>query len=278
MQTILVPTDFSATAKNAAHYAIELAKQTNATKIVFYNAYQAAMPTVTGDPIMPAIAPIEIEAFEKMSETGLANFLTDMQPSCPENIALETLSELDLLADGIEEAATKTGANLIVMGITGGGAIEENLIGSNTIDVAKHSTIPVIIVPAKAVFKPVKEITLAVDLKKVQETTPVQAIKTLLDATGAQLFVLHINDGDGIAEENEQTQVLNNLLLDYNPQFFFVNNASFIDGINDFVDDKNVDLLVTIPKKHGFFEMLFKKSHTKILAFHSHVPMMVVHD
>ncbi|MBC7722565.1 MAG: universal stress protein [Pedobacter sp.] len=278
MQTILVPTDFSATAKNAAIYAIELAKQIGATKVVIFNAYEAVMPTMTIDPTVPSIMPIDIETYKNISETGLERLSTDLQAACNNQVILETLSDLNSLVSGISEAADKTGANLIVMGITGGNALEESLIGSNTVDVAKAITVPMIIVPPNAVFKTIEEITLAVDLKKVAATTPTQPIKNLLDVIKAKLFVLHVNDGEDEADKDDQMTVLNGLLEGYNPEYFFVNNISFIDGINDFVDNKNVDLIITIPKKHSWFETLFKRSHTKLLAFHSHVPLMVVHD
>lgn len=278
MQTILVPTDFSATAKNAAIYAIELAKQIGATKVIIFNAYEAVMPTMTMDPTVPSIMPVDIETYKNISETGLQKFAADLQAACNNQVVLETLNDLNTLVSGISEAAEKTGANLIVMGITGGNALEESLIGSNTVDVAKAITVPMIIVPPNAVFKTIEEITLAVDLKKVEATTPTQPIKNLLDVIKAKLFVLHVNDGEDDADKDDQMGVLNGLLEGYNPEYFFVNNISFIDGINDFVDSKNVDLIITIPKKHSWFETLFKRSHTKLLAFHSHVPLMVVHD
>ncbi len=278
MQTILVPTDFSATAKNAAIYAIELAKQIGAAKVVIFNAYEAIMPTMTIDPTVPSIMPLDIETYKNISESGLENFSKDLYEACNNQVVLETLSDLNTLVSGISEAAEKTGASLIVMGITGGNALEESLIGSNTVDVAKAITVPMIIVPPNAVFKTIEEITLAVDLKKVEATTPTEPIKNLLDAIKAKLFVLHVNDGEDEADKDDQMTILNGLLEGYNPEYFFVNNISFIDGINDFVDSKNVDLIITIPKKHSWFETLFQRSHTKLLAFHSHVPLMVVHD
>ena len=278
MQTILVPTDFSATAKNAAIYAIELAKQIGAAKVVIYNAYEVIMPSMAIDPMVPSMMPIDLETYKNISENGLESFSKELLPACGGTVVLETMSDLNTLASGICEAAEKTGAALIIMGITGGNAMEESLIGSNTVDVAKEVTVPLIIVPPNAVFKIIEEITLAVDLKKVAATTPVEPIKKLLDIIKAKLFVLHVNDGEDDADKDDQMAVLNGLLKGYNPEYFFVNNISFIDGINDFVDSKDVDLIITIPKKHGWFETLFKRSHTKLLAFHSHVPLMVVHD
>ncbi len=278
MKTILVPTDFSATAKNATLYAMGLAKQIGATKVVLYNAYEAVVPSITIDPTMPSIMPVDLETFKSISETGLKVFADDISQASDGAITIEQLCNLNTLVNGISEAITITGAEIVVMGITGGNALEENLIGSNTVNVAKAITAPLIIVPPNAAFKTIEEITLAVDLKKVATTTPVAPLQKLLDTIQAKLFVLHVNDGEDDADKDEQMVILNSLLQGYNPQYFFVNNISFIDGINEFVNSKNVDLLVTIPKKHGWFETIFKRSHTKLLAFHSHVPLMVVHD
>jgi nucleotide-binding universal stress UspA family protein len=278
MKTILVPTDFSATAKNATLYAMGLAKQIGATKLVLYNAYEAVVPSITIDPTVPSIMPVDLETFKSISETGLKAFADDISQASDGSITIEQLCNLNTLVNGICEAIIITSAELVVMGITGGNALEESLIGSNTVDVAKAITVPMIIVPTNAVFKTIEEITFAVDLKKVATTTPVAPLQKLLDTIQAKLFVLHVNDGEDDADKDEQMVILNSLLQGYNPQYFFVNNNSFIDGINEFVNSKNVDLLVTIPKKHGWFETIFKRSHTKLLAFHSHVPLMVVHD
>ncbi|MCU0321134.1 MAG: universal stress protein [Chitinophagaceae bacterium] len=48
--------------------------------------------------------------------------------------------------------------------------------------------------------------------------------------------------------------------------------------INEFADANSTDIVIVIPQKHGLFESIFTKSHTKQLAFHSHIPIMVVHD
>jgi nucleotide-binding universal stress UspA family protein len=50
------------------------------------------------------------------------------------------------------------------------------------------------------------------------------------------------------------------------------------EGINEFAEKNNIDLLITIPKKHGLFDNLFKHSSTKELITQSHVPVMCVHD
>jgi hypothetical protein len=166
------------------------------------------------------------------------------------------------------------------MGITGRGKLEETLIGSNTISVARNTKVPVIIVPSNARYQPIEEVLLACDFKKVVETTPVAPLEKIMDETRAKLFVINIDhDNKSFTPDTPfETAMLDTLLHKYNPEYHFVDSTDFTEAINRFATEKKIDLIVTLPRKHGFFENLFKRSHTKMLAFHSHVPLMVIHD
>ena len=279
MKTILVPTDFSATATNAAHYAVHLAKQLSCSKIIFYHAYQVPIMT---DAVMTPVELLGIDEIKEASEKGLERFLRTLQEyaGADSGIELETINEFAFLTDSIDEVCKVNSVDLVIIGITGGDKMEEVLIGSNTISVARHTTVPVIIVPSEVEFTPVKEIVLVCDFKKVIETTPVEPVRKLITETNAKLFVLNIDHEHKQTTEDTpfESLMLDTLLQGLNPEYHFIDNADFVEGINQFVTNKKVDLIITIPKKHGWFEGLFKRSHTKMLAFHTHVPLVVMHD
>jgi nucleotide-binding universal stress UspA family protein len=278
MTTILVPTDFSEIARNAGHYALQLAPAVQASKIIFYNAYQA--PPVITENAMPAMPIMDIETIKDISEQGMRVFFEKMKETAPPGVELEHKSGFSILANDIEDLCKETSADLIVMGITGTSKIEEVLIGSTAISVMKQTKVPVIIVPGDAKYTEIKDVMLACDFKKVLETTPVQPIKSILDVTKAALHVVHVYEGDSAptAEKNSQQKLLQSLFADYHPVFHFEHNDDFIEGINHFVETNEIDLIITIPRKHKLFEGLFKERHTKKLAFHSHVPLMYVHQ
>jgi hypothetical protein len=121
---------------------------------------------------------------------------------------------------------------------------------------------------------------LACDFSQVVETTPVKPIKHLLDATHAKLLVVNIDHNRKHFTENTpyESLMLDTLLYDYHPEYKFMEDADFVEGINRVAVESNADLIITIPKKTGWFDGIFKKSHTKRLAYHSHVPLMVVHE
>jgi nucleotide-binding universal stress UspA family protein len=276
MQTLLVPTDFSKNAYNAARYAIALAADIKATKIILYNAYE---PYVAEDPELGMPIQMDLEAFRQISSNGLAKMKDDLQQILPASIELICEGEFNMVANGIIEACGKHHAEMIVMGISGAGSkLEEAIIGSTAVDVARESKIPVIIIPAGAQYAKLKKILLALDFKKTAGETPAVAIKKLLNDTGARLDVLHVETNKSHDTAAGEQKALESLFDDCNPQFHFVKGNSFTDAIDQFAAENNTDLIIVIPKKHGLFEGIFKPSHTKALAFHSHIPVMTLHE
>lgn len=277
MKTILVPTDFSETAKNATLYALHLGNQLKATKLILYNACEEPMPT---DMNMGPINFIGVDATIEASKIALQKFENKVIAECPTQMEIVRKSEYTFLSNDINELTASLGADLIVMGVTGGGKLQETLVGSNAVHAARHSVIPVIIIPPGAKFSPIEQILLACDFKKVVETTPVVPIKEILDATHAKLFILNIdhNQKDFDAETPFESLMLNEFFHAYDPQYHFSQNPDFIEGVNEYALKESVDLIITIPKKHGLLDGLFSRNHTKELAFHSHVPLMMVHE
>jgi nucleotide-binding universal stress UspA family protein len=278
MKNILLPTDFSPSAYDTARYAIALAKDLKAAKIVLYNAYQ---PYVSEDPGLDTIMLQNIAEYKQISEEGLIKMKNTLEAEIPSPLLLEYESDYNTVTTGIESACKKHDAELVIMGITGAdNGFEELLIGSNAANVSMHSKIPVISVPSGISYSGLHKVLLVLDFKKAAETTPVSAIKKLLDETNAQLYVVHVETNANNTEQifNSEKNVLDTLFVNYTPQFHFIKGESFTDAVNSFADEHQADLIIVIPKRHGFFENIFKRSHTKALVFHSHIPVMAIHE
>jgi nucleotide-binding universal stress UspA family protein len=278
MQAIIVPTDFSPIAYNAAQYAIALAADLKATRLIIYNAFQ---PYIPEDPEL-SMAPLQIDIneFRALSMTGLLKMKEKLTPAIPSSLKVEYESEYNSAKMGIIDACEKYNAELIVMGISGTGTkLEESLIGSTAVDVSRISHKPVIIVPEDAVYKRIKKILMVVDFKKVEQTTPVEAIKKILDETNAHLDVLHVevNDNDSEQALEKEKNLFDSFFTNYNVTYHFIKGDNFTDIVNAFAVGNKSDLIIVIPKKHSLFEQLFKRSHSKALAFHSDLPVLNIH-
>lgn len=277
MKTIIVPTDFSATAYNAARYALGLATQMGTARIVLYHAYELIVPIPDVPTSIPMVDPNELK---KASLEGLEHMKQDLLPILPAGVELDYRADNNLLAAHIDNLSKEEKADLIVMGTTGGSQLEEILIGSNTIDVVKHTTCPVLIVPSGVSFKPVRKVVFACDFKKVGTGTPIYPLKRLLSVFQAELHVLNIDkEGKGLSTDTPEASLLLDTLLDgLHPKYHFIDHPNVVQGIMEFADREKADLILTIPRKHGLFESIFKRSRTAQLAFHTHIPMLAIHE
>jgi hypothetical protein len=68
------------------------------------------------------------------------------------------------------------------------------------------------------------------------------------------------------------------MMAEFNPEYYFIRMFDFMGAINQFVEDKKIDMIITIPKNHSFFSNLFKTTHTSKLAYHSDVPIAAIHS
>jgi nucleotide-binding universal stress UspA family protein len=270
MKNILVPVDFSTTAKNSALYAACLAKAIGAQKLILYNAY--SMPLATE----MSWAVLQTEELQKASEEGLQHYKTDLEAACGSDILVETISDFGFLAERIDTIAHEAKADLIVMGITGGGKLEEVLMGSNTTHVVNHTSVPVLIVPADAQWKEIKTIGWACDYKDVLQSTPAVAIGNIVEALHAKMVVMHNNPDPKAFDPDlfHNNVMVAEMFKRLRPEFDMVSYEHFLDATHDFVERHHIDMLLVIPKKASWFESLFKRSHTKMLAFHSHIPLL----
>ncbi|RAJ10404.1 nucleotide-binding universal stress UspA family protein [Chitinophaga skermanii] len=277
MKTILVPTDFSDAAYNAAQYALQLAGQISATRVVLYHAYELIVPI----PDLPTAVPmVDVDELRLSSLDGLQKMETELAPYIPAGCELVSRADNHLLAANINEVAAAEHTDFIVMGIIGGSNLEEILVGSNTVDVVKNTQYPVFVVPIEASFKPIKKVVFACDLKRVVETTPMKKLTAILDLLKPELIVANVHpEGKEISgAQPMEGLVLDTFLAPYNPDYRFVENSNVVNGIIDFATSENADLILVVPRKHGFFDSIFKRSNTSRLAFKTSIPLLSLHQ
>src|SRR6218665_22032 len=273
MKTIIVPTDFSPVAVNALNYAVDLAMEINA-EVLLLHIYQIPV-TISDTPLIL----VSVDDLKADAEKKLENTKQELERVTAGKIKISTEARLGNLTDELEELGKKISPFAIVMGTTGQSAVERVIFGSNTLSAIKHIKSPVICVPTgKAYGAGIKKIGLASDFREVAETVPVGAIKTFAAQFNAEFHVLNIHYQELPRELPEQTAILQRALSGLHPKFHFIEHKDIEEGIHEFAENNNLDLIIPIPKKHKLLEGIFKKSSTKELIYHSHIPVMCLHN
>ncbi|MFA6085523.1 universal stress protein [Mucilaginibacter sp.] len=278
MKTILVLTDFSDAATNAALYAAALTHHLEISRLILYHSYELKPPVQTA---VPVLEPADVERFYKDSMENLALLKDKLRSFTNERTVIETLADDRHLIIASESIGAQQQVGLLVMGVTGKSRLEQVLIGSNTITVAKESTIPVLLVPREVRFEKIRRIVFACDLKKVSTSTPVKQISSLLHQLDAKLLVLNVDteDQEHFTPDTitEQT-VLHQLWDKERPEYHYTNADNIAKGITQFALKHDVQLVIAVPKQYGFFESLFHSSMTKKLTFEISVPLLLVKE
>ena len=275
MKTIIVPTDFSPTATNALHYAIHLANQVKAN-LVLTHVYQV--------PVSYTDAPIVLVSVEELRKSATAR-IQKLKEEVEHLVGAQTKIYIEVIlgtvVDELENLCNKIKPFAVVMGTKGDSGVERVLFGSNTLLAIRRLTWPVICVPpGKTYGKGIKKIGFACDFEKVVDSTPAPAIKAFVKAFGAHLDVLNINP-DGKAREEEmpeQSLLIQTMLSELKPAFHFIQHRDIEDGINEFAIKNELDLVITIPKKHNLIERIFKETSSKQLIYHGNVPILCMHE
>ncbi|MGZ8523834.1 MAG: universal stress protein [Chitinophagaceae bacterium] len=275
MKTIIVPTDFSPAALNATNYAADMALAIKASLHIFH-VYQLPL-SVSDTPIVL----LSVEEMKETAESKLDQLKKDLEHITSGALEIKTEARLGNLADELENCCKAIQPFTIVMGTRGHSAVERALFGSNTLKVIKHLSWPIICVPiGKEYGTGIKKIGLACDFRELKETTPVPVIRTLVEEFHAELHVLNVDHDNQHLKPETPTQMgfLHAAFKELNPQYHYIESRDIEDGLNEFTEKNNLDIVITIPKKHKLLDGLFKKSSTKQLVFESHVPVMCLHE
>lgn len=276
MKTFIVPTDFSDTSKNAARYAAQVAAQLRTANILLYNSFDK-IATGSDSSVMQN----DHEARKKIMELALESVKTDMLSIAP-GIHVSCIAEEESsFIDGLERLARHQKADLIIMGINGATRLAQIFMGSNTLSMVNKNICPVMIVPPDASFSNINNIAFTTDLKDVEKTTPIKSILSFLEIFKPTLHIVNV-DSEHYVELTEEYKAerakLDAMFNDYTREYSFIRLYDFIEAINQFVVDRKIDVIMSVPKNHSFLGGLFSSSYTKKLAYHSHVPLVAIHE
>lgn len=274
MKRILILTDFSAIADNAAHYALKLAYYLHADVVLSHIS-----------PVIAAVAEEE-DDISKDEDVGgkfdelckkYRKLLHEMNHGEPELVCTIRSGSI---GGNTEEAVKQGKIDLVVMGCHQYTDFPDFLYGDHVKEVIEHASCPVLLVPEEAKFKNLKGIFYATDLRYCD----IQAVQLLSDMAkpfGAKVSLLHVC-ASGLPELDKEDAI--SIFLDtISSQVRYpgvnYNNMGYADAetaINLLVEMHDMDMLAISYRKYHFFSQVFKGCLTKKEAAYTRIPLVVI--
>lgn len=279
METILCPTDFSAGAENAVLYASDMAKHMEARMILFHSIFAPAAEVVSygSGPYIRAGKDLAYEDAQQQKLQALKKTLENSDWGLP--VQYETKLRYGLTKDTIPQLIREERADLTVIGNEGAESLKEIFVGSVAADVIKNAPCPVLIIPPKATFKPLRKIVFATDLKG-EPFLDVHAVIKFASLFEAEILFLHIIPEARTTKEELAQAELDRLHKQFpyqNATFHAEPNAHIEEGISQFCRRHHADMLVMGYHPRTFWQHLFTQDYTQEMAYHTYLPLLVIH-
>ena len=137
------------------------------------------------------------------------------------------------------------------------------------------------IIPPDAVYNGINNVAFASDLKNVEASTPSALINSVLEMFNPKLHIVNVDKEIYVSipeEMEEQKSKLKEMFGNFKTEFYFITMNDFFQAMDNFVKDYSIDILITVPKHQSNSTSLFKTTHTKRLAYHSHIPILAAHE
>ncbi|PRX57632.1 universal stress protein [Flagellimonas meridianipacifica] len=256
---ILIPFDFSEASVNALEYTMNFVGPNRDTDILAL--YVGVIPSTENE---------EKELKENFRKVlGSFNVKTKKEPvfnSVSGNV-IETIL--------VTQINQKT--DLIIMGTMGDKTTDEAI--THTSKLVLEANCPVISIPYGCEIKQPKQIALVMGKEEIEDKEVLNMLLNVARTFNSKVHVLTIYKESVYAEEAivDRTE---NLLEYYLEHFYtehsFSKNEDIEQGILDYINGKDIDLLAILPRNHSVTGSPSEGRLTKLLTLHSEIPVLAL--
>jgi nucleotide-binding universal stress UspA family protein len=282
MKNILVATDFSVPAENAAHYAIQLAKYLKAD-ITLCNAYkvpsaapmaaQVAWPLIDEEDVVTESHGSLTQLVEKLSSTACS--IKDQ--FCPQ-VTFE--SEEGRVFEVVQEVVKRKKIDLVVMGMAGAGQIIQWALGSNSKEMIDEAEFPVLYVPFRAKFRAIRKIAFTTDLS-IDDFEPLQFLCNMAKELGAEVIVYNITsfERQKMVEEEGRDKLyfekVASKLQSGKVRFENIWHSDLNEGFRWIRNNKEIDVIAMVHHQHTLVDKLVNGSFAHKLSRFTKIPLLI---
>ncbi|WP_257657495.1 universal stress protein [Parapedobacter lycopersici] len=272
MNTFLVPVDFSDVSYNAAQYAVDMAGELKALRLIFYHSYKEA-------PVDRTRSEQGRNPYHEVAMKHLDTMVSKLHRINDMKDRILLLADDQSVKAGVEAIVNIHQVSIIIMGIAGLSDIENTLIGRHTLAVAESGIAPLLIVPRDHLLRSIKKVAYATDLVDVETETPINSIVQLVSPFRAEMHILHVDYA--LKRQSPATLLGQKQLMRYldelTPVFETIStHKDTATGIFDYVKKQHIDLVLIASKNYGILRRLFHSSVRKKLLNITDVPVVLL--
>ncbi len=251
MKKILIPIDFSFAAENAIRYVNEIFREQDVEVSLVY--IRSEKKSLTDTELNGLYSELHTELLSKT------------------RLVCDFFIEDGNLTDTVKKTIDTRSIDMVVVGTKG--SLEDDII-SNASQIVKEVTCPIIVVPENVQPGNIKKIAYANDFKDIKDSSVFKPLWSIARAFKAKVYVVHIHRGAELTDKEED--VIEYYLDNIDHEYVYISNENIEIALNDFILEKEVDLLVILPRNHGRNDLNAKGELLNNISNKTRVPVLAL--
>jgi len=274
MKTIVVPTDFSEVAFQAANYAMDLAAQINADIHLFH---VCQLPVVFNEVQLP----VDTAEWENKASIRMRQLKNELKAASAGKIHFESEVCVGHFSEELEKYCDRVSPFVVIISTHTHNSIKRVLFGSQTEAALRDISWPLLVIPPHSPYRPVKQIALACDYNDTRAAHIAWQVKQLVQILDSKLYVVYVNTSEKEDYDDalmNQYALLRDLLEEVNPEYDFIGSPRVKTALQDYVAEKKIDLLIVSPAQLKGLDKTLHHDHARQAILHIPVPVMAIRE
>lgn len=270
MSKIIFPTDFSKTSEAAFDFAASFARFLNRSiEIVHYY-----------HPVMNDLSGVDYNLAKELQDMKTEQMEKFVERLNKEGVEVNTSIQVGFPIQTIVDRSKEDEVSLIIMSTKGEKNALDRWLGSISSEVSVKARCPVILVPEGEHSAELKNVLYASSHESLNEKS-IRKLQNLIQQLGAAVHFLYVAPDDS-EKDNIRKEVIDMLFADGEPNFSFsfhlIEDDEPVDGINTYIKNNTIDLLIMYNVSRSFWQSLVHESKSRKMAFNTQVPLLIMHQ
>ncbi|MEZ5199069.1 MAG: universal stress protein [Bacteroidales bacterium] len=290
VRRILVPVDFSEHSVNACNFALGMAHKLKAEIKLLYVYFDPMISTESYLETYPHQFSLDIISgnLEKEAKEQMENLKTKIIENIKKekfaNIKVSYALEKGAPDSTILEYCKSYDPGVIILGTHGRDDRSGGFFGNVASKIIEKSTYPVFVIPNNSVFMGINYMNKVVYATDFDESDfrAIRMLMNLVRPFDIKIYCVHIvSDAQSHFNKSKMEKIRAYLKQEYS-EFNIVCNliehSDIMQGLDDYIEDRDIDIIALTTHKRGMFDRIFNPSITRKMLFHTNIPLLVFHS
>ena len=151
--------------------------------------------------------------------------------------------------------------------------------GSHTLQVLKYVQCPVLSIPVNYKYTQPKHILFPTNYLIPYKRRDLKLLCKMAASYRAIIDMLYISRSVKLSiRQEDNKQFIKDAFRENETNFNIVNNKNFIEAINTYIEENNIDMLVMVNTRHSFLENILFQSAVDKLSLNIRIPFLALQN